>query len=83
MTVNTIETESLEAKLNDVEVPGFAAEFTPAEAELAGAFEESALTLDDAQASAVDVAGERLTSNAGEILSLPTTSANGARYGGR
>jgi hypothetical protein len=42
------------AKLQDALTPGFQAEFDPAEAEMAGAFEEDALTEADALASSHD-----------------------------
>jgi hypothetical protein len=46
-------------KLRDAETPGFWAEFSPDEAELAGAFEETALTAEDAIATDIDrLAGE-------------------------
>lgn len=45
---------SVRAKLADMTVPGFVAEFTPEEAELAGAFTEDALSLRDAYDSASD-----------------------------
>lgn len=45
---------SVRAKLADMAVPGFVAEFTPEEAELAGAFTEDALSLHDAYDSTSD-----------------------------
>lgn len=42
-------------KLADAELPGFKAEFDPAEAEAAGAFREDALSEGDALESAHDV----------------------------
>lgn len=42
-------------KLMDAKTPGFGAEFSPDEAELAGAFEEDALTEKDAVESAIDL----------------------------
>lgn len=41
-------------KMRDAETPGFWAEFSPDEAELAGAFEEDALSLEDAIATDID-----------------------------
>lgn len=45
---------TVDEKLADAMVPGFMAEFAPDEAELAGAFAESALSEHDARESAVD-----------------------------
>lgn len=45
-------------KLADAMTPGYAAEFDPEEAELAGAFQEDALTEEDAIESAVDLTDE-------------------------
>jgi hypothetical protein len=45
----------LNEKLADAHTPGFWAEFAPDEAELAGAFEESALGEADAEASDIDL----------------------------
>lgn len=45
-------------KLADLDIPGFMADFTQAEAAAAGAFEEDALTEGDALASSADMAGE-------------------------
>lgn len=42
-------------KLMDAETPGFWAEFSPEEAELVGAFEETALSEADAVASGIDL----------------------------
>lgn len=42
------------SKLHDALTPGFAAEFTPAEAEMAGAFREDALSEAEAFDSALD-----------------------------
>lgn len=44
------------AKLDDAMTPGFQAEFSPQEAEQAGAFHEDALTEADAADSAADLA---------------------------
>lgn len=44
-------------KLLDTEVPGYEVEFDPVEAELAGAFAEDALSLDDARQSILDAPG--------------------------
>ena len=52
-TADEVMTVVLE-KLADAETPGFLAEFDPEEAELAGAFQEDALTEEDAIESAVD-----------------------------
>ncbi len=41
-------------KMRDAETPGFWAEFAPDEAELAGAFEEDALSEDDTVATDID-----------------------------
>lgn len=41
-------------KLRDAETPGFWAEFSPDEAELAGAFEEDALSEEDAVETDID-----------------------------
>ena len=46
--------ESARAKLEDAMTPGFQAEFDPAEAEAAGAFQESALSEADAIGSTHD-----------------------------
>jgi hypothetical protein len=43
-------------KLADAQTPGYQAEFSPAEAEAAGAFSEDALTEADALASTLDYA---------------------------
>jgi hypothetical protein len=45
-------------KLADLDIPGFMADFTPAEAAAAGAFKEDALTEGNALASSADMAGE-------------------------
>lgn len=45
----------LNEKLADAQTPGFWAEFAPDEAELAGAFEESALGEAEAEASGIDL----------------------------
>jgi len=42
-------------KLNDAQIPGFQAEFDPAEAQRLGAFEEDALSEEDALDSSIDV----------------------------
>ena len=47
--------EVIDAKLIDMETPGFAAEFDPLEADRIGAFEEDALSEQDAWESAIDV----------------------------
>jgi hypothetical protein len=47
--------EVLSEKLADAQTPGFWAEFAPDEAELAGAFEESALGKAEAEASGIDL----------------------------
>ncbi|EAM5005955.1 TPA: conjugal transfer protein TraD [Escherichia coli] len=44
----------VEAKYRDLTTPGFVAEFSPEEAELAGAFEDDALSMRDAYDSAFD-----------------------------
>lgn len=41
-------------KFIDAQTPGFQAEFSPLEAEIAGAFEETALTEKDAMDSVID-----------------------------
>jgi len=46
--------EVIDEKLIDMETPGFQAEFNAAEAERIGAFEENALTLQDAIDSTMD-----------------------------
>lgn len=46
--------EVLNDKLTDAMTPGFAPEFDPDEAEKAGAFEEDALSEDDALDSCID-----------------------------
>ncbi len=46
--------EVIDQKLSDMETPGFEAEFTPPEAEQIGAFEEKALSLQDAIDSTMD-----------------------------
>ena len=48
--------EVIDEKLSDMETPGFEAEFNAAEAERLGAFEEDALSEEDALESAIDVA---------------------------
>lgn len=45
----------IKEKLLDMETPGFQAEFTPDEADLMGAFEETALTEQDALDSVIDM----------------------------
>ena len=45
----------IKEKLLDMETPGFQAEFTPEEADLMGAFEETALTEQDALDSVIDI----------------------------
>lgn len=47
--------EVIDAKLIDMETPGFAVEFNPLEADRIGAFEEDALSEQDAWESAIDV----------------------------
>lgn len=47
--------ETLAQKLRDLEVPGAVIEFDPEEAELLGAFEETALSESDALDGAVDL----------------------------
>jgi hypothetical protein len=47
-------TDALEEKLADAMTPGFAAEFSPLEAERAGAFIEDAMSIADAMDSAFD-----------------------------
>jgi len=44
----------IDEKLSDMETPGFEAEFTPPEAERLGAFEEDALSEQDAMDSTMD-----------------------------
>ncbi len=46
--------EVIDEKLSDMETPGFAAEFNAAEAERIGAFEEDALSEQDAVDSTMD-----------------------------
>ncbi|MBV8634294.1 MAG: hypothetical protein JO002_07375 [Burkholderiaceae bacterium] len=48
--------DQVKAKLADAGVPGYQADFDPDEAELAGAFEEDALSEADALASTHDAA---------------------------
>ncbi|KTD38617.1 protein TraD [Legionella nautarum] len=55
-TIKTRTEEALHDKLKDAEIVGFAAEFSPDEAHLAGAFKEDALTEQDALHSQVDLA---------------------------
>ena len=50
-----LDPEVLEAKLRDANVPGFIAELDPAEAEQAGAFEEDALSEQEALESASEL----------------------------
>ncbi len=51
--------EALDEKMWDVQtVPGYIAELDPLEAEILGAFEEEALSFEDALASAVDLPGQ-------------------------
>jgi hypothetical protein len=47
---------ALRDNLTDILTPGYAAEFDPDEAEQAGAFEEDAVSLQDAAESCVDLA---------------------------
>ena len=42
------------SKLEDIETQGFKAEFTPEEADIAGAFSEDALSLEDAEEAMLD-----------------------------
>lgn len=49
--------DALREKLLDAMTPGFEAECSPLEAELAGAFEENALSQKDARESAMDAHG--------------------------
>jgi hypothetical protein len=53
---NATGTQVLREKLIDAMTPGYQAEFDPGEADLAGAFEESALSEADALASTDDLA---------------------------
>ncbi len=46
--------EVIDAKLSDMETPGFEAEFSQDEADSLGAFEETALTDQDAMDSVID-----------------------------
>ena len=46
--------EIIDAKLQDAEIPGFQAQFDPMEAERIGAFEEDALSEQDALDSVID-----------------------------
>jgi hypothetical protein len=50
----TVTREVALEKLRDAETPGFWADFSPDEAELAGAFEEATLTAEDAVATDID-----------------------------
>lgn len=50
--------EAIAEKLSDAAIPGYAAEFDPEEAELAGAFVEDALSEDEAIESATDLPDE-------------------------
>ncbi len=47
----------VDEKLHDAETPGFQAEFSALEAEIAGAFEEDALSEEDALDSTSDLLG--------------------------
>jgi|LakMenEpi03Aug12_release.lakeMendotaPanAssembly.Ray.scaffolds.fasta_scaffold4256759_1 hypothetical protein len=47
--------ESVHQKMLDMTIPGFVVEFDPDEAEFAGAFEEDALSEEDAYESAFDL----------------------------
>jgi len=47
--------EMIDAKMADAMTPGFEAEFTPEEADRAGAFFEDALSEEDAKESAIDL----------------------------
>jgi hypothetical protein len=47
--------DAIADKLADAMIPGYAAEFDPEEAEMAGAFTEDALTEQDAAESSVDL----------------------------
>jgi hypothetical protein len=51
-------TDAIAEKLADAMTPGYAAEFDPEEAEKAGAFQEDALTEEDAIESAADLTDE-------------------------
>ncbi len=57
-TLDTTKTvaDVIHEKFEDMETAGYEVEFDPEEAELAGAFEEDALSYDDAQKSAIDSA---------------------------
>lgn len=61
----TVTREVVIEKMRDAETPGFWAEFSPDEAELAGAFEEDALSLEDAIATDIDRLASK-DNNAGE-----------------
>lgn len=50
--------EAIAEKLSDAAIPGYAVEFDPDEAELAGAFVEDALSEDDAIEGAADLPDE-------------------------
>jgi hypothetical protein len=50
--------ETIAEKLADAFTPGYAAEFDPEEAEMAGAFTEDALTEQDAAESSVDLTNQ-------------------------
>ena len=50
--------EVIKEKLLDAEIPGFQAEFDPLEAEMLGAFEEDALSEQDALDSTIDHTAE-------------------------
>lgn len=51
-----IERQVVDEKLDDAGTPGYAVEFSPLEADRAGAFDEDALSEGDALASGVDLA---------------------------
>ncbi|MDD4616391.1 MAG: conjugal transfer protein TraD [Alphaproteobacteria bacterium] len=54
-TPGTEDVDLIKEKLRDTQTPGFMAEFDPDEAEEAGAFEEDALSVEDAKESTVDL----------------------------
>lgn len=49
------QSELVDKKLNDAMVPGFVVPMDPDEAEMAGAFEETAMSLEDALESSNDI----------------------------
>lgn len=63
--------EVISMKFKDAQIPGFEAEFDPEEADAAGAFEENALSEEDAAQSSIDMSDEELAFIDEPTLDLP------------